>query len=165
MNAIGVGVQIICTCIISFSDRKTEPCQIAMDVGAISAMSAMRVHSVCTASMDMTGMRRLRALHNDPGRPCMAQEQSFGRYSANHMYMMTKRLKTPQKGAAMVSYTCCYKCSDRKPACHDTCERYQAVKAERADAMRKKRAFNDLESAVVEAKQRLWIKEWRNHRR
>lgn len=61
--------------------------------------------------------------------------------------------------------TCCKDCTERFPACHDTCERYQAEKEKAREAREKQIAFEIIESTIAKQKTKIWNRMRRSHRR
>lgn len=59
----------------------------------------------------------------------------------------------------------CKGCEERFPACHDSCEKYQAWKKDREEAKEKRRKYNAIEGVVISHKADLWVRMWKGHRR
>lgn len=53
---------------------------------------------------------------------------------------------------------CCANCKSRTPTCHATCKAYAAAKAvhtvNKAEAYRRKKAYQDANSVLIESRQR-----------
>lgn len=58
----------------------------------------------------------------------------------------------------------CKDCKSRYPACHDKCEAYQRAKEEEEAIKENRRKFTNIEMAVIDLKQDVYLKHWRKHR-
>lgn len=65
----------------------------------------------------------------------------------------------------MGKVTCCRDCTERHPACHDTCERYAEQKRQAEETKKVAREYYKLEGAIHETKARLYWSVKKGHRR